>query len=385
VTTYNWANLSDHDFEGVCRDAMAKSLGVQVEAFATGPDGGIDLRATVEGRSVIGQAKHYMRSPYSSLLTAVKKERTKLASMTARPSRYILYTSQPLTPARKTELKKALSPYVRRLADIVGLEELEGFLVQNPEIEESHYKLWLASARVLERIMGSATLTRSEIRIEEILDRARVYVPHSRFQEATDILRSEHCLIISGPPGIGKTTMAEMLTLKFLEAEYRAYFVASVDELEERIKANEKQVFVYDDFLGRTNFREAPGAASQERLFTMMRYIARRPNKYFILTTREYLYREAYAANERLAESRADLMRCVLDVDGYSQTNRARILYNHLYWTAGIPREALVQFVTDGGHWKVIGHENFNPRWIADTLNRLAEPTAVEETSPPWT
>ena len=94
-----------------------------------------------------------------------------------------------------------------------------------------------------------------------------------------------------------------------------------------------KQLFVYDDFLGRTNFKEAPDAASQERLFTFMRWVSRNAGKYLILTTREYLYREAKVANERLSASRADLVKCILDVDGYTRITRARILYNHLYWT----------------------------------------------------
>lgn len=384
MTTYNWSNLSDHDFENVCRDVMSSVVGAPVEAFARGRDQGIDLRSTVADRLIIGQAKHYSRSTYSGLLKSVKAEHAKVSGMKPAPSRYILYTSMPLTPARKKELKTAMSPYIRRLSDVVGLEDLEGYLQKNPQIEEHHYKLWLASARVLDRIIGNASLNRSQVRIEEILDKSKLYVPHAKLKEATDILWKEHCLIISGPPGIGKTTMAEMLALKFLEANFTTCFISSVTELEERIKTDEKQVFIYDDFLGRTNFREAPDATNQERLFSLMRFIAKKPNKYFILTTREYLYREAHAANERLAESRADLMRCLLDVAGYSRINRAKILYNHLYWTSGIPKEALDQFVTDDGHLEIIHHANFNPRWIADTLNRLFEPPN-DGGAPQWT
>lgn len=115
-----------------------------------------------------------------------------------------------------------------------------------------------------------------------------------------------------------------------------------------------------------------------------MRQIARRSDKYIILTTREYLYREAHAANERLGASRADLMKFFLDVSGYDRMKRAHILYNHLYWTPGIPRDALFRFVGDGAHWKIIRHDNFNPRWIADTLNHISQPQ-LDLDPAPWT
>ena len=266
----------------------------------------------------------------------------------------------------------------------MGLEEIEGLLVANETIEKHHYKLWLSSVRILDRILGNATQTRSDIRIEELLEKAKLYVPHQQLIKAEEVLSREHCLIISGPPGIGKTTMAEMLALKFIEVGFQVLFVASVDELEAKYNSDAKQVFVYDDFLGRANFREAPDASAQERLFTIMRHISRRPNKHFILTTREYLYREAHAANDRLAASRAHLIKCLLDVEGYSTENRAKILYNHLYWAPGISSDSLAEFVSVKGYWDVIRHPNFNPRWIADTLDRLAEP---ESTSGglPWT
>lgn len=384
MAQYNWSNLSDHDFEAVCRDLMAKTLGSTVEAFATGRDGGIDLRATIKRSLIIGQAKHYLRSDYADLLRSVRKEKQRLDELPRKPNRYILYTSASLSPAKKTELKAALEPYVRRTSDIVGIDDLEGQLVQHPSIEEHHYKLWLASARVLESILGNATRNRTTVRVEELLRKARLYVPHRKFADAQKILAEEHCLIVSGPAGIGKTTLAEMLTLKFLGVDFDVFFVATVDEIEQKMKPEAKQVFIYDDFLGRTNFKEAPDATSQERLFAMMRHIATKKNMYVILTTREYLYREAQAANDRLSESRADLMRCLLDVRGYSTEARAKILYNHLYWSTRIPPLVLKEFVTSNGHWAVIEHPNFNPRWIADCLDRIGEPVPSGD-GLPWT
>jgi hypothetical protein len=358
---------------------MAVIISHPVESFARGRDGGVDLRYTSGRTRMVGQAKHYINSTYNNLVKAVKKEKAKLDEQTPKPTRYLLFTTQAITPARKIELKDLLTPYCKRVSDIYGVEDIEGIIGQNPDIEAHHYKLWLASVKVLERIFGNAILTRSEMRVEDITERAKLFVAHQKLGDAEKILKEEHCLIVSGAPGIGKTTMAEMLALRLLEAGYPAHFVANVEELERQSSPNGKQLFIYDDFLGRTNFREAPDASSQERLFTYMRWIRKKSAKYLILTTREYLYREARVANERLLESRADLIKCVLDVSGYTRTTRARILYNHLYWTPGIDRGDLRDFVDSKGYWEIIDHPNFNPRWIADTLNRIASPAPVSQ------
>jgi Novel STAND NTPase 3 len=358
---------------------MVAIISHPVESFARGRDGGVDLRYTNGRTRMVGQAKHYINSTYSDLVKAVRSEKVKLDERIPKPTRYLLFTTQPLTPARKSELKGLLTPYCKRVGDIYGVEDIEGIIAKNPDIETHHYKLWLASVKVLERIFGNAVLTRSEMRVEDITERAKLFVPHQKLGEAESILKEEHCLIVSGEPGIGKTTMAEMLALRLLEAGYRTHFVANVEELERQSNSDWKQLFIYDDFLGRTNFREAPDASSQERLFAYMRWIRKKPGKYLILTTREYLYREARAANERLLESRSDLIKCVLDVSGYTRITRAQILYNHIYWTPGIEREDLREFAEKKGYWEIIDHPNFNPRWIADTLNRIAPAVPARE------
>ena len=44
VTTYNFSEISDFEFEALCRDLLQEELGLSLELFAPGPDGGIDIR-----------------------------------------------------------------------------------------------------------------------------------------------------------------------------------------------------------------------------------------------------------------------------------------------------------------------------------------------------
>jgi hypothetical protein len=53
----------------------------------------------------------------------------------------------------------------------------------------------------------------------------------------------------------------------------------------------------------------------------------------FILTTREHLLQGAHAASERLRHSTLLDHRCLLELVDYSKGQRARILYNHLYFS----------------------------------------------------
>ncbi|MEH3075978.1 MAG: restriction endonuclease [Quadrisphaera sp.] len=198
------ANLSDHDFEALCRDLMSLQLGEAVEAFATGKDGGIDLRFRSATTNIIGQAKHYLRSSYGSLLRSIAKEKAKLDALDAPPNRYIFYTTHPLSPQRKDEILAAARPYILATGDIHGPDDIDGLIAQYPDIEARHYKLWLASANVLHRILGNATLSRSQLRTQEILDKSRLFVPHSQIAAAEEILKKESCLIFPGHPGLAR-------------------------------------------------------------------------------------------------------------------------------------------------------------------------------------
>jgi hypothetical protein len=97
----NFAVLSDIEFEELVADLLAAELGITVERFGAGRDGGIDLRwsETAGGGKSIGQCKHYQRSTFSQLLAAAKAEIPHLRVV--RPPHYRFVTSFDLTVGQK--------------------------------------------------------------------------------------------------------------------------------------------------------------------------------------------------------------------------------------------------------------------------------------------
>src|SRR5712692_10206007 len=105
---YNFSNLSPADFEDLVRDLVGNELGIRFESFSAGPDGGVDGRHAKGSKSTVLQAKHYVGSAFSSLKSAMKRERVSIDRI--RSKRYILATSRALSIKNKAELADIIGP-----------------------------------------------------------------------------------------------------------------------------------------------------------------------------------------------------------------------------------------------------------------------------------
>jgi len=208
----NLDNLSPIDFEELCRDLAQAETGKRFSAFGPGPDGGIDGRHSKGENSVVLQCKHYAGSRFPDLKSSLKREAKKLTKL--KPKRYLLFTSQSLTPTKSDALAAILCKHLAAPEDIWGREDIEASLKRHPDVEKAHIKLWLSSAAVLERILQSGLEAFTQATKEEILEELRVYVSNPSFDEAAKKLEQQKILIISGPPGVGKTTLAKSLSRK---------------------------------------------------------------------------------------------------------------------------------------------------------------------------
>ncbi|MBZ6079184.1 restriction endonuclease [Microvirga sp. WGZ8] len=366
---YDFTSLSPADFEDIVRELIGREIGIRFEAFAAGPDGGIDGRHARGEKTTIIQAKHLVGSPFSTLKSAMKRERKAIDQLT--PARYILATSRRLTPPNKRVLAALIGPSLKAEDDIFGPGDLNALLRNYPEIERAHFKLWLSSSTVLDRLVHAAAHTFNSITREEIEAKVGVYAHNPSFTESRSILEKQHVLIISGPPGVGKTTLAEMLSFAYISDKWELVAIRSLDDGFAAIIDTKKQVFLFDDFLGKIALDAGALAAKDSDLARFMKRVRNSPNARFILTTRAYIFEEARRVSEHLADQRIDISKYVLDLGVYTRRIRARILYNHLL-VARTPPPYIRTLIQSGKLPSIVDHRNYNPRvveWMTETIH----------------
>ena len=363
MADYDFRSLSPHDFELLCRDLLQKPLGVRLESFTAGRDSGIDFRYRTKTDTLIVQVKHYADSGYDALVRVLKqKERSKLEAL--KPTRYILATSVGLTPQRKDELLALLSPSCVATSDILGKDDINNLLTQYEDIERQHFKLWLTSAGVLERVLHAGIFGDTEAHLDRIRLRLSRYVPNPSFERAQKLLAMTRFCIVAGIPGIGKTTLAEVLLADLVDRQgFTAFRVAhDLSELRPVKNQKSKQVFYFDDFLGKTSLEKLQKNEDQ-RLIELMEEVTDNPNWRFILTTREYILNIAKNRYEAFAHPSIDLPMCVINLKDYTRPVRAKILYNHIYFS-DLPKDYKLALLEGRGYEKILEHHNYNPRVI---------------------
>jgi hypothetical protein len=376
---YDFKTLSPIDFEILTRDLLQEELGIRLENFKSGRDDGIDLRYSSNGKnSVIVQCKHYAESSFRLLCREFAKDEVdKIGKL--KPGRYILATSLGLTPRNKAKIRELCAPFIKSPSDIFGREDLNGLLAKFPKIERYTFKLWLTSLTILEEVLHSKIKNVSRDAIDRIMQHTRYYVQNASFGEAIKILEKYNYCIIAGIPGIGKTILAEMLTLHYVNQGYGiAYITGDISEAMALDYVNQKRIFYYDDFLGQTALSEKLNKNEDQRLIQFIRTISSSKTSKLILTTREYILHQAQLIYEKLSREKFVAETCILDLKKYNRINRAQILYNHIYFS-DLPAHFKKVIFRDRSYLKIIDHPNYNPR-IIDLMTQYSRIQQIKPT-----
>ena len=361
---YDFKILQPSEFECFSRDLLQAREDIFIESFADGRDKGIDLRfAYSKDKTCIVQCKRYKE--WKELKGKLKEEVEKVKRLS--PQRYILTTSVDLTVKQKEEVLAMFNPFILRGMDVLGKKDLNNLLEKNPEIEKNYHKLWLASTNVLNTIINRATLNWSSFELEKIEKDIRLYVENESLNKALDVLKENHYVVISGIPGIGKTTLARMLVYTMLARGYEEFvYVDDMDTAAKMFSKEKRQIFFFDDFLGANSFVQQ-SVSFENKLITFIDKVRNSKHTLFILSTREYVLSEAMAHYEKLSMSNIDIAKCTIELEYYTKTIRAKILYNHLA-EANIPPEYINVFIDKRGYMTIINHQNFNPRVIESII-----------------
>jgi hypothetical protein len=233
-------------------------------------------------------------------------------------------------------------------------------------------------ALTLDRVLHNAEKVQTEFDVERIRKAIPKYVQTSSYHKAMKILEEQRLVIISGVPGIGKTTLANVLLYAHLEAGYEPVVIqSSVVEGKALFRKDGHQIFYFDDFLGDTflgnRLFDFLGKKEDSVVLDFMTMIAGSKSSRLIVTTREHILRHAFEVSERFRRQRLELAarRCILEVEDYTLLERGRILYNHIYFS-DLPEDFRLELIRDRFYQRILRHPNFNPRlveWLSAFTN----------------
>ena len=364
---YDFSTLNDKELEQFSRDILNSEFNLDLQDFKAGKDAGIDLRHSTQGKNnhIVVQVKHYIHSGYRKLYNHLKNnELPKIKKLN--PTRYVLVTSVPLSAKNKDDIKSLLSPFIQTPNDIIGQEDLNKYLRKHRDIERNWFKLWLSSTTVLQRIINNGIWGKSIFFEESIKHNIRLYVKNKSFDDAFRILKKYNYLLITGQPGVGKTTLAKLLTYDLLANGFKVVYVDdNIRDAEDVFSndPNEKQVFYFDDFLGANYLEITNPKTTESRLLNFIERVKKSKNKLLILTTRTTIFQNALSKYEKLNRANIDIARKEIILGEYSLFEKAQILYNHIFHS-DLPKEYRNQIFKDKRYWNIIKHRNYNPRLI---------------------
>lgn len=380
----NFSNLNDVEFEYLCKDVMSKMIGVSLQRFGTGRDGGIDLTDDVSKKNVIVQVKHYVKTDFAGLIASLRKEVKKVE--VHKPEQYYICCSKELTPQNKQDIYEMFSDYMESTGNIITLIEISDFLEQteNADVLHKHFKLWIESTNILTDIFTKDICIDSEVLLSNIKESAKLFVKTSAYDHAVSCLEKNNVLIIIGNPGVGKTITSQMLVLYYASQRFRVRYTtdgADLASLKRSLSQSSetKEVILLDDCFGQAYFNMKE--TQENELLTLIKYVKTNPNKLLIMNSRVTIYQEAKARTSDLVKSldRKEYKAFVLDMTNISVVEKAKILYNHLYFCQ-VPQSYRDDIKSNKNYFKVVKHKNYNPRIIEFVTNKRQYETVEANT-----
>lgn len=355
------------EFEKFVCDIVQVREGIMVETFKEGKDGGIDGLFVDKGdKTTVIQVKRYGAN-YSGLYRDLTKEYVKVKKIN--PKRYILGVSLDLSLLEKNKIIDLFDGYIKTTTDILSSVDLNRLLEEDhyKHIEIRYHKLWVSSINVFQKMLNTSIHhsihMESNLEMKKALEISDVFVSTKKYREVSAKSLNKNVVIISGEPGVGKTSMAYLLALAYMYKDDLDNFlwVNSINDIYKTLKNDEKQVFIFDDFWGSILHNQSTVRNSEAQLNKIIHEIQSfRGEKFLILTSREYILQQGLQRYPLLKDT-IEKLAVMCTIDDYSYEEKANILYSHLY-VSNLEYD-YVKYIYYNSR-SIVFNKNYNPRVI---------------------
>ena len=348
---YRLDDLGWFQFESLVQSLLKAELGLGIESWGGPGDQGRDAYfdgalpyPTLDKNEgpFLFQVKYIHGNPATTrsttqLLDAVRAECRRITDRIHRrtwsgANHYVLLTNVTPSPQVRTKIQdtflpisKAMSVHIHGGADICDL--LDG----QPSLRRAFPQL--LSIRDLDHLLSSSVkkdvLERSRLACGYALDLAPVFVPTSTYEHTWRVLQQHRFAVLEGPPEMGKTAIAWMITLIQLLRGWDAIVCDKPEHFFRCIERDRSQIFVADDAFGRTEYDPTRGRYWETDLDRVVRALDSR--HWLIWTTRKHILERALRDLDLQGRaSRFPTPGAVLvDASRLSTSEKALILYRH--------------------------------------------------------
>lgn len=378
---YNFNNLSDVEFEILCKDIMQRRLGIELHTFAKGRDGGIDIVDNSVTKNIVIQVKHYIKSSYANLRTSLKNEIEKVEKLC--PKQYYVCCAQELTAGNKNEIYSMFSKYMKNVNDIISLQDINDFLekAENMDIVKKHYKLWLESTNILGEIFNQNIFIDCESLLYNIENESKEFVETNCYRECKRILEKKRMILLLGMPGTGKTVTTKMLALYYAANGYRIRYTTNGDlnDIKKALSSNKNlpEIVLLDDCFGQHYFKMKESQGNE--LLSLVKYIALNKNKKLIMNSRVTIYQQAKEDSiefRKFAEDKQFEIR-ILDMKKLSIEDKGKIFYNQIFFKK-LPSQYYQNILKNKNYKMIVTHQNYTPR-IMEFVTRAVNYNKIKD------
>ena len=364
---FDYRMLNDYEFEILCKDIFQREFEEKEKmyTFTSGRDGGVDI--CDKNQSYIIQVKHYSKSTVSNLITSLKKEVEKINKL-PNLEKYYIMTSLSLTREKKNEILGIFSKFIPDISHIWCKEDIDVFLENeiNSDIVRKNFKLWLNATHILGMMSENDLTIDSMTLLDNIKKNKNLYVDTKSYYDSLRILEEYNTLILLGAPGVGKSTISEMLLLFYINKGYSIRYATSnnIESIKKSlVNQNSYEIILLDDFLGQHYLKLDERQPNEVK--ALLAAVRKNKNKKVILNTRITIFNEAIKKSiifqKTIDEFNSE--NYTIDLNKITELEKAKILYNHLYFKE-VPIEYCRNLYFNKKYKKIVAHKNYNPRLI---------------------
>jgi hypothetical protein len=401
VLPYRLDELGWLQFEELCQGLLKAALGMGIQAWGGSGDFGRDafyeevlpfpLGSEPSDGPFIFQVKFVSAANATgarsdaALNKAVRAEATRIKERLddrrwTDPRQYVLLTNAPVNDTLRDALATLIAAVLPNTTFAVQSgRDICAILDGMPEVRLSFPQiLGLADLKALisEELLADIT-NRTEATVKLAHQEALRFVPTAAYRRALFLLENDHTVVLTGPPEVGKTTIARILALGFMAEGWEVFDCRTPNDLLRARRPSRKQLFIADDAFGSTEYRPDIADEWAAEMETILTGVDSRHR--LIWTSRAAVLKAALAeiGLKGLADDWPDPDKVEIDAGVLSIEEKALMAYRHSR-AAGLSEDA--KSLMRAHAPKAVEHTHFTPERIARFVRtRLPQVAALPQ------